>query len=101
MVKGQNKDMINLQSLEIICRKVHGIQLAYKPVKVRSDWERPSSSSKGSWEGKMLTGLIREYDIAPEEDEEVMPISGADSELRKSLRDRVVLSKHLGQLGST
>ena len=48
-----------------------------------------------------MTDLCREYDIAPEEDEEVMPIWGADAEVRKSLRDRALLSKHLGQSGST
>ncbi len=44
--------------------------------------------------------LAREYDICPEEEENVQPIPGADCEVRKRLKDRALLSKALGTLGN-
>ena len=84
-----------------ICRKMYGIQLAYKHVTCREDWEKPKTIAAGTkWESKVCMELAREYDICPEEEDNVPAISSADAEVRKALRDRALLSKALGTLGT-
>jgi hypothetical protein len=99
MVKEDNDDLVNMESVEMICRTLYGMQKAFMKVKERSDWERPKSLASGSkWESKVSWELFREYDIMPEDDDAMPEIDSADTEAHKRLQRRALLSKHLGSL---
>ncbi len=102
LVKESNPNLINTQSLEIMTRKTYGIQLAYKHVMERADWERPKTlPASAKWESKVVAELVEEYDICPEDQDDVQPIEGADAAVRKNLPNRALIEKHLGILGGS
>jgi len=101
MVKERNHEMVNLESVEVICRRMYGTQLSYKNVRDRADWERPKNLPNGhKWASKVTPELLAEYDVLKEDEEDVPAITPADREVRGRLKQRALLSKHLGMLGS-
>ena len=82
-----------------MCRTLYGLQKAFSRAQAREDWERPKGLPAGSkWESKVAWELAREYEITPEDDDEMPEVDGADSEVQKRLQRRALLSKHLAAL---
>jgi hypothetical protein len=101
MVKEDNDDLVNMESVEMMCRTLYGMQKAWHKVSERQDWERPKGLAAGTkWESKVAWELAKEYEIGPEEDDDMPEIDGADDEVSKRLQRRALLSKHLGTLTS-
>ena len=99
MVKEENEDMVNMQSVEVICRTMYGLQKAWSRVTEKDDWERPKVLPQGQkWESKVQWELAKEYDITPQDDGDAVEIDDADAEVQKRLQRRGLLSKHLTTL---
>ena len=61
MVKEENDDMVNMQSVDVICRTMYGLQKAWGRVTCRDDWERPKSLGAGAKrESKVEWELLKE-----------------------------------------
>ena len=99
MVKEESLDMVNLQSVEMICRAMYGLQKAWSRVHEKEDWERPKTLPQGQkWESKVQWELAKEYEITPDDDDAEPEIDEADKEVRARLQARALLSKHLSSL---
>ena len=87
--------IINLETVEVLARKMYGGQLSFSRVKERADWEKPKNAP-AQWRSKFAPQLAEEYDIAAVDAEDVAPVDKADRGVQSRLKNRALVSKHLG-----
>ena len=89
-----NEDMINSEGAEIICRRLHGLQLAFAEVRRLSDWKQPKGQAGQKWRSKVQWDLCAQYDVRSL-DEQELQIPAADEEVRLRLEKKALFNKHL------
>ena len=91
-------DIINSEATEILCRRLHGLELAFSKVRRLNDWKQPRGQQGQKWKGKVRWDLCDQYDIrALDEDE--LHIPGADEEVRHRLDKQALFNKYLQKAG--
>ena len=91
-------DIINSEATEILCRRLHGLELAFAHVRRMADWKQPRGQSGAKWKSKVRWELCDQYDIrALDEDELYIP--GADEEVRNRLEKMALFKKYLDKAG--
>eukprot|EP00959_Pyramimonas_sp_CCMP1952_P328579 6879129-Pyramimonas_sp.AAC.1 len=79
MIADQKGDPIDSAACEILCRRMHGLQLACQNVRRQVDWKQPRGQQCSRWKSKDQRQLCDQYDVrALGENELKMP--GADEE---------------------
>ena len=91
-------EWINYKTTEMAFRRLYGLERAFEPVKSLHDWKPPKNPSK-QWRSKMLLNVMDEIDVGSM-DPEGHGIEAVDKEVRERLKDRALLAKSLGHLGS-
>ena len=96
MITDQKEDLINSAACEILCRRMHGLQLAFQNVHRQSDWKQPRGQQGQKWKSKVQWELCDQYDVrALDENELTMP--GADEEVRLRLEKKALFNKYLAK----
>ena len=96
MITDQKEDLINSAACEILCRRMHGLQLALQNVHRQSDWKQPRGQQGQKWKSKVQWELCDQYDVrALDENELTMP--GADEEVRLRLEKKALFNKYLAK----
>ena len=89
-------DIINSEAVEILTRRVHGLQLAFRDVKKLSDWKQPRGQGGQKWRSKVQWHLCDQYDIRAL-DEEDMAVPGVDEEVRRRLEHKALMNKYMAK----
>ena len=97
-VMESNDDWINHKSTEIALRRLYGLERAFGPVRTVADW-KPSKNSGGKWRSKVQFHLMDEIDVGAMDPDNI-GIEAVDKEVRERLKDKALLAKSLGNLGS-
>ena len=87
---------MNSEAVEILTRRIHGLQLAFRDVRKLSDWKQPRGQSGQKWRSKVQWHLCDQYDIRAL-DEEDMAAGAVDEEVRKRLETKALFNKHLNK----
>ena len=93
-------DIINSEATEILCRRLHGLELAFAHVRRMADWKQPRGQSGAKWKSKVRWELCDQYDIRAL-DEDGLYIPGADEEVRSRLEKKALFKKYLEKAGET
>ena len=97
-VMESNDDWINHKSTEIALRRLYGLERAFGPVRSVADW-KPSKNAGGKWRSKVQFHLMDEIDVGTMDPDNI-GIEAVDKEVRERLKDKALLAKSLGNLGS-
>ena len=95
MVRSEG-DIVNSEAVEILTRRIHGLQLAFRDVRKMSDWKQPRGQSGQKWRSKVQWHLCDQYDIRAL-DEEDMAVGPVDEEVRKRLETKALFNKYLSK----
>ena len=88
------RDFFNTEGCEIIARRIYAN--AFENVRNASDWRQPKGAAGSKWKSKLRWDLANEIDLRALSGEmEALP--GIDKELQCRLKDRALLTKHVGQ----
>ena len=94
---GENSDMINADSVEVMCRRVYALWKAFEDVQKVSDWRQPRGQAK--WKSKVKWHLAEEYDALSLEAAE-LSIDEADDEVRERMKKKALYNKFTQPNGS-
>ena len=100
VVASPGVEIVNLQAVEVICRKLYGLLKAFEDVKCEADWKQPKGAGSGKWKSKVKWQLLQEYDVKALESSD-WAISGADQEVADRLQRRALFQKHLSKVEET
>ena len=89
-------DIINSEATEILCRRLHGLELAFAKVRKMSDWKQPRGQQGQKWRTKVRWELCDQYDIRALDEEELY-IPGADEEVKNRLEKKALFNKYLNK----
>ena len=88
------KEMVNEEAVELMVRKLWGFIKSFDAVQARRDWEVPKGGAPRGWKSKVNFEVLSEYDVMTASD--LLPqTTGTDGELRRRLKERALLQKHL------
>ena len=88
------RDMVNEEAVELMVRKLWGFIKSFDAVQSRKDWETPKGGAPRGWKSKVNFEVLAEYDVMTASD--LLPqTTGTDGELRRRLKERALLQKHL------
>ena len=94
---GESSDMINADSVEVMCRRVYALWKAFEDVHKVSDWRQPRGQAK--WKSKVKWHLAEEYDALSLEAAE-LSIDEADDEVRERMKKKALYHKFTQPTGS-
>ena len=87
-------EMVNEEAVELMVRKLWGFIKSFDAVQARRDWEVPKGGAPRGWTSKVNFEVLPEYDVMTASD--LLPqTTGTDGELRRRLKERALLQKHL------
>ena len=87
---------MNSEAVEILTRRTHGLQLAFREVRKLSYRKQPRGQSGQKWRSKVQWHLCDQYDIRAL-DEEDMAVGAVDEEVRKRLETKALFNKYLNK----
>ena len=94
-----DEDMVNSEGVEIICRRMHGLQLAFQNVHRMSDWKQPRGSAANKWKSKVRWDLANELDWrAVLDGEEALP--GVEKDMTARPQQKALFRKYLLEGGT-
>ena len=92
IIRDPGSEMINSEATEILCRRLHGLELALH------DWKQPRGQQGQNWKTKVRWELCDQYDIRALDEDELY-IIGADEEVRSRLEKKALFKKYFGKAG--
>ena len=84
------------EGVEIMCRRTHGLQLAFQDVRRMSDWKQPKGQAGQKWRSRVQWQLCEQYDRRSL-DENELAIPAADEEVRLRLEKKALFNKYLAK----
>ena len=91
-VKEMPDDMINYQSIEVLCRRMYAIEKTFEAVEKERDWKAPRNAGK-NWKSKVAYHMLDEIDLRSVMGGGQASIRGVDEEVRDRLKDKALLAK--------
>ena len=98
-VREMPDDMLNYQSIEMLCRRIYAIEKAFEAVEKESDWKAPRNAGK-TWKSKVAYHMLDEIDLRSLMGGDKASIRGVDEEVRERLRDKALLAKAVLKSGA-
>ena len=95
MVRSEG-DIVHSAAMEILTRRIHGLQRAFRDVRKMSDWKQPGGQHGQNWRSKVQWHLCDQYDFRAL-DEEDMAVGPVVEEVRKRLETKGLCNKYLSK----